>query len=622
MAANQKTAAQKKIRNPYARKVAWQRVAARRAAKKSGGGCVSNPVPPSIHNVPAIDSGLPQPADWAQIIAWGETLITQIENAVAQALLGITVLGVKPFVALQQFGNETLGAVTNFETLIAGLGGTDAAGVVTYLTNRLANLSAAGIYDAEQGFANLGSSLLKNLTATGANIGQFDAAQLTNIANIVAGIPGPAVLGPFTSSIEADLQGVGNALWQIWTGATGAVTGVPQIQTAATDLLGSVDSAATISENVSSQLAMRAISKPSYMGVDPSADAVFNITTLAGTSPTTINVTASVSAIGMIATPDGGLKKSICWLGEISNVATLTAMYINIYQVDLSTGALTLVHASANIIGQITSSGAPLWNYYDLPSPYVDTSNSTPQQANWYAVEMQVVGSGTYQVVGIPNHWLPANSNAFPKQLAATRGAGSAPSTIASPTYSANVPWFAMCGLAGTSEHAPVTTLFSTPGSGQSYSVPSWMKSGDKFDLVMVGDGGGGGGGFGGGGNAGAWNGVTLTYGVDIPLSTTAFTVNVGAGGSAGNAVTSGGSGSGCTVVITGYGSVSTAGGVGSGSSAGPYGAAAGNETFDGTTYYGGAQANTGANAPGSGGANDPAHAGAPGAVWITAYQG
>ncbi|MCV7090204.1 glycine-rich domain-containing protein [Mycobacterium interjectum] len=598
---------------------------------------MSNPVPQSIHTVPAVDSGIPQPPDWAQVKAWGATLVAQIEGSIAQALFNISVLGVKPFVALQQFGNEVLGAVTQLQNLIdaianaLGFAGTNhtTGNIQTYFTTvagQIQYLGVTGLYDAEQGFANLGSSLLKNLTATGAGLGQFDASQLANIANITAGIPGPAVLGPFSTSIEADLQGVGNALWQIWTGATGTVTGVPQIQSAATTLLGSVDSATTISQNVSSQLAMRAISKPSYIGVDPSADAVFNITTLAGSTPTTINVTAAVSAIGMIATPDGGLKKSICWLGEISNVATLTDMYINIYQVDLSTGALTLVHASANIIGQITSSGAPLWNYYDLPSPYIDTSNSTPQQANWYAVEMQVVGSGTYQVVGMPNHWLPANSNAYPKQLAATRGSGAAPSTIASPTYSSNVPWLAMCGIAGTSEHAPVTTLFSTAGSGQSYAVPSWMKSGDKFDLVMVGDGGGAGGSA--GGAAGIWNAVTLTYGVDIPLSTTTFTVAVGAGGTAGSAITNGGSGSGCSVAITGYGTVSAAGGVGSGSPVGDYGQAAGNETFNGTTYYGGTEDTGGyANAPGGGGldiggAGDPRKTGAPGAVWITAYQG
>lgn len=565
------------------------------------------------------------------LLAAGTIVATAISNAAtAISNIGSMITGtggsvITDLVALLNKIQQTIDMIANALGHVGA--GFSLTSVQTYLNGVLQHLNSTGQYDATQ-LTNLASSLLKNITPTGGNIGQFDAAQLTNIANIVAGIPGGRVLGPFSSSVEADLQGLGNALWQIWTGATGNVTGVPQIQSAATSLLGTVDSATSISESISSQLAMRAISKPSYMGVDPSADAVFNITTLAGSSPTTINVTASTSAMGMVATPDGGLKKSIAWLGQIADASTLTAMYINIYQVNLSTGVLTLVHASANILGQITSSGAPLWNYYDLPSPYLDTSNSTPQQANWYAVEMQVVGSGTYKIVGMPNHWLPANGNAYPKQLAATRGAGSAPATIASPTYSSNVPWFAMCGIAGASEHAPVTTLFATPGSGQSYTVPGWMKSGDKFDIVMVGDGGGAGGGFGGGGDAGAWNAITLTYGVDIPLSTTTFTVNVGAGGTAGSAVTAGGSGSGCSLAIAGYGTVSTAGGVGSGSSAGPYGAAAGNETFNGTTYYGGAEDTSGyANAPGGGGLNigsagDPRKAGAPGAVWITGYQG
>ena len=88
---------------------------------------------PAIHNVPALDSGQPILPDWAQLQAWGTTLLTEIEQWIAFALLNVSVLGVKPFVALQNFGDEALGAVTNVDTLITGIGGATMTDVVNLL---------------------------------------------------------------------------------------------------------------------------------------------------------------------------------------------------------------------------------------------------------------------------------------------------------------------------------------------------------------------------------------------------------------------------------------------------------------------------------------------------------
>jgi hypothetical protein len=209
------------------------------------------------------------------------------------------------------------------------------------------------------------------------------------------------------------------------------------------------------------------------------------------------------------------------------------------------------------------------------------------------------------------------------------------PSTIAAPgpTFSPHVPWFGLGGTTGVPQHDPETVTFTTSGT---YTVPTWMALGDLFDIVLLGDGGGGAPGstifaYGGGGFAGVWTGITLTYGVDIPLTTTSFTVTVGTGGAGGIIeINNGTPGSGCSVAITGYSSspITTAGGANGSLDLAYFGKGSGNFVFNTTTYPGsGLQIISAApgNPPGGGGSGGSylvdGGNGAPGEVTITAYQ-
>jgi hypothetical protein len=220
------------------------------------------------------------------------------------------------------------------------------------------------------------------------------------------------------------------------------------------------------------------------------------------------------------------------------------------------------------------------------------------------------------------------------------------PLSISSPSYASDVPLFALCGSAGISGQAPATKLYRS--GSHTYQVPVWMIAGDRFDVVLVGAGGGGNvydipeGGVSAalGGDAGTWLSATLVYGVDVPLTTTTFSVVVGAGGQGGIVFVddAGYPGTNSTVTITGYGTLTAAGGAGGAGDAADdpsYGQAAGDVTVNGADYIGGAEQETwytGGNAPGGGGSigfnlGDPsfqpgnAGSGANGAVWITAYQ-
>ena len=184
-----------------------------------------------------------------------------------------------------------------------------------------------------------------------------------------------------------------------------------------------------------------------------------------------------------------------------------------------------------------------------------------------------------------------------------------------------------------------VTTPFNTAAGTFTYNIPVWAQvAGAKFDLVPLGAGGSGQASaaafnYGAPGGAGDWAGVTVTYGVDIPLGTTQLTVVVGAGGPAapGPAAIPGSSGDnttisvGSTILATGPGGGGGVGWAGSnvygpGVSPNPY-------TFNGKSYTGGGPctSRTAGIAPGGGGSGSggfsSSYAGARGGAWIRVYS-
>lgn len=221
-----------------------------------------------------------------------------------------------------------------------------------------------------------------------------------------------------------------------------------------------------------------------------------------------------------------------------------------------------------------------------------------------------------------------------------------APQYIAAPTQSNYVPYLELAGSAGITQYAPELTPFTNAGTF-TYTIPSWMTTGDQFDIVILGAGGAGSSAdfnvTGNGGYGGSWSAVTLTYGVDVPISTTTFSVSVGSGGlSPAPGGNPGYAGGGSSVSIVGYASspLSAGGGAGaSGIGGNSAGLSPGNETFNGETYYGGGQQVSPATgygpngySPGGGGSGGhggnaslpggfPGGGGANGAVWVLAYQ-
>ncbi|MBI2702095.1 MAG: hypothetical protein HYX31_23750 [Mycobacterium sp.] len=251
----------------------------------------------------------------------------------------------------------------------------------------------------------------------------------TNVAYL-ANIPNTAVQGlvGFGTNIGNSVTALSDGVWQGLRAFLGIPSGVgpPQVSSAAQQVRVDLNNATDIASQAALFQANQSISKQSYLSIDPSADPVFPLANINGASPTTVSVTQTKSVMGIIGLPDNGLKKSIVWLGGA--LTNITAVYVNLYKVNTATGVFTRTHASANIISALTSPGSGVaWQFYNLPM----TDFFPTLQGEWYVAEIAVIGTGTYNVVGVSNSWMPSHPSVYPKALGARR------TEIAAPTFDA-----------------------------------------------------------------------------------------------------------------------------------------------------------------------------------------
>jgi hypothetical protein len=151
-----------------------------------------------------------------------------------------------------------------------------------------------------------------------------------------------------------------------------------------------------------------------------------------------------------------------------------------------------------------------------------------------------------------------------------------------------------------TSYQGPVGDSWLTSGT-YTFTLPSWIASGDLVDIIALGAGAGSEGSQpifdSQGGMPGTWVATTKVFGTDISGSATALNITVGVGGVAGaaggfgTAGGPGGNGGASSVSATGMADVMAAGGQGggqSGNSRDVTGGGPGTMIFNGAPYFGG----------------------------------
>lgn len=230
-----------------------------------------------------------------------------------------------------------------------------------------------------------------------------------------------------------------------------------------------------------------------------------------------IAVTPTASAISFDYIEGDMPLGAISWIGY--GVSGITAVYVNVWKVNLQTGALALAHSSGNVVSIIADAGSAApgaFIQYELPDP-IDLKIS-----ELFGYEVIVVG-GTHNIRGRVYN-LPAHPTAPIAKLAATRNASASPATPpssiakASVTWSDNAPWIgiAIDTGSGAGHHDPDWRYLGTKPT--SLPVPKWA---DAVDGIVVGPGGDAHAGIalginGDPGEPGVYNAVTWVRGTDF----------------------------------------------------------------------------------------------------------
>lgn len=343
-----------------------------------------------------------------------------------------------------------------------------------------------------------------------------------------------------------------------------------------------------------------------------------------GAAATTFNLTQSTAITLYKREPESAPIGVVRWMGQ--DTTNITHFFVNIWKMDEVTGAREIVHASGNIIGDVSPTMST--NKYVVPVQIMR------EPSDIYGYELAIRGSGTYKVVGEPT-WLHDDPDVFPRRPSSVRDSGTSapPSTIsdASTTYASNIP-FIEVGIevsATPIPRQPQKLQFGYTGSSETTVVPSWSK---WVDLIPIGAGAGGSGALfavaGVRGRAGRWNPLTLQVGVDIKAGSL-ITVTVGRWGGNGGGGSSGSAGDATVITyIDPADVVHTLTAAGGTPNNGPshVGEAAGDVTVAGVLYRGGGSATfSNGSAPGGGGGGaipyGAGYRGAPGGAWVVSRQ-
>jgi hypothetical protein len=283
-----------------------------------------------------------------------------------------------------------------------------------------------------------------------------------------------AILPPGVSFVEATLADLGNWL---------------------ASLANTTFNTKSVSQNNSTTLSNYAVTRPLYQAGDPTMDAVFNISSLNGTTAPTIPITSQQAFHGVMNTLHGGTKKSISWFGYPTG--SISSFMVTVNKLDPTTGSLSQVFTSGDISASLAGGATPVRNYYNLPS----ANWFSTMHGDWYTTEMRVSGPGTYNIVGITGHWLPPNPNVYPQGMAMIRsavapildeiGTGIAAGGSTAMTVTRNLPFsgndnYALC-MAHVSTGQSSGATFSATCGGQTMTQLAAYNYTGNFWLVAFG---------------------------------------------------------------------------------------------------------------------------------------
>ena len=530
---------------------------------------------------------------------------TQLSNTAYTVPAGITSIALRPVVT----NAATAGRVWFGKLSIKQTATSLAQNLITNLENDL----QAGL-DSTQALLDTIYQTLTSTNTVNQILSQLVTALQNYPNNLVTGYGGPANIG---ATFQTDWN-------QLISGFVGTPNGVGAVITDLQNVGYEIASMASLGQMSFNLLGIRNNKSVDTGFLNSSnSNLSLNAVALQPTAPT-FTITQSTAITAFERMPENGVIGVVSWLGY--GVTNITDFRVNIWKMNTTTGDVTLVHNSANIIGSVLS--AMGHNIYSLPTPISILAGDV------YGFEFALVGSGSHTIAG-QTTWMPNHPTVYPKNYAALRNSGGTgpPASIASASvvYTTNVPFVEFGVSAGSvlTPTSPENFLFNQVGAG-SVPIPDWA---NYVDVIALGAGGGGNAGgfgtYGNGGTAGQWGTKTWVRGTDFTGSGVIVSATVTSGGAGGTSGGSAASGGGATTVsIPGGHTVPAAGGA-AGAGGIMAGGSPGSQLYNGTTYIGGiAQVSAGGPgvAPGGAAAGGTLYAGrggngAPGCAWLVFRQ-
>ncbi|OBH02431.1 hypothetical protein A5695_11875 [Mycobacterium sp. E1747] len=302
--------------------------------------------------------------------------------------------------------------------------------------------------------------------------------------DFVRGLLGPGTLG-------GTILGLADAIVSGAVGQTGTGAGLPDVET----FIGLISSWATQGRFAWEQAGVRN-NRPADSGLLPSERSNFPLSSIT----TQFDIVPGTSVVAFDYIEESMSLGTISWIGW--GVSGITAFYIQVYRLNLTTGDLSeLIHQSPNIVGVLNSSATSpqgAFNTYELASP--------PGVVAGDLIGYRFVTVGGNHTIRGRVSGLPLSTIAPIAAPAATHPVtgtpGTAPSSIAKTaiTPSQNIPWvgIAVDTGSGSDHHDPFQQVLTGPTT---IPIADWC---DHVDAVVVGEGGDGAPGFAGFyGNAG-----------------------------------------------------------------------------------------------------------------------
>lgn len=366
--------------------------------------------------------------------------------------------------------------------------------------------------------------------------GLIDSALLGNIANIPQ-LSAESVSGP--QGIADMLTGIQNLIDNLASANSQAsLSGVQLSDLFASAAQTALNAATALSLGVNATQVLNPSNTPIYNGLQPSGEVTFPLTSFtAGSSLPFAEVNEGTSIFGFIRCAQAVSKGFIEFMAEGTGGS---GVYVNVYQVNPSTGAMTSLWSSSDISSSIPNGS---WGWVAITIPTDDEITVTAGEL----VALEVVAAGSNfniaaETLGIPNNagTVPPNVGAT-RTLSSTGGNSPASLTEAQLGFGGTAP-FICFGISDLppSYILPAQTTYAANGL-YTYPIPGWAQTaGAQFDVAAL-PGGGGGGPVSGaltgqGGSPGSWATQTFTYGTDIPDNVTTLAAIVGVGGAPGAA--------------------------------------------------------------------------------------